>query len=833
MDLVTSRPRNLAGRGAAAEHPRRITACRRAGDTLLLDTSDGRIKLQMCGADIIRVVYTREQAFSARPSLMVVSRELGPTAWHVEETPAAIVVRTPRLGLTIARTTGAFTWTDAGGRLLTREPEQGGKTLRPVEVRKVRHAPDAIAIEQGADGIRATVKDAPTYVDRQAWQARLDFVWADGEALYGLGQHEEGILNYRGHTQDLYQHNMKVVVPLLLSTRGYGVLLDAYSLMKFQDDLSGSYLWAEMADELDYYFIHGPEFDQIIARYRQLTGAAPLLPQWAFGYVQSKERYQTQAELLATAAEYRQRGIPLDAIALDWKSWPDAQWGQKSFDAARFPDPMALTQALHDLHVRLMVSVWPLMHNGGANHAEMQAQGCLLANGITYDAFQEKARALYWKQANAGLFSKGVDAWWCDCTEPFEGDWHGDSKPGPAVRLQLNTEVAKAFIDPQFINAYSLLHSQGMYEGQRATTAAKRVVNLTRSGYAGQQRYGTIVWSGDTPARWDILKREIAGGLNFCASGLPYWTLDIGAFFVKSEARWFWRGDYPKGCADEGYRELYVRWFQLGAFLPMFRAHGTDTPREVWRFGAPGSLTYDTLVKFDFLRYRLLPYIYSLAGCVTREHYTPMRLLAFDFRDDPAAHAVADQFMFGPAFLVCPVTHPMYYGPDSTPLKDILKTRPVYLPRGTSWYDFWTGQQELGGRTLDSRATLDRLPLYVRAGAIVPLGPKVQFTGEQAAAPLELRVYPGADGAFAVYEDAGDGYDYEQGACATYELRWNERRGELTIGARQGEFPGMVRRRTFHIVWVGEQHGTGLEETPCPDATVVYDGQALTVRRGA
>lgn len=810
----------------------KVTDCRRDDTGLVLTTSEGLLKLQVCAEDVIRVVYTREPEFSARPSLAVIRRDLAPAEWEADETDTTLELRTPRLQLSIDRATGAFTWLDADGNLLTREPERGGKTLSQIEVRKIDHTATAVATEQGVDGTRSKVREPVTYVDRKAWQARLDFVWAEGEALYGLGQHEEGILNYRGREQYLYQQNMKVVVPMLLSTRGYGVLLDAYSLMTFHDDAYGSYLWAETVDELDYYFMVGPEFDTVIARYRQLTGRAPMLPRWAFGYVQSKERYKTQDELIEVAAEYRRRGIPLDVIVQDWQSWTGDLWGEKILDASRFPDPEGLTRALHDQNVRLMISIWPIVSKGGSNYAELDAHGCLLANKRTYDAFQEKARALYWKQANEGLFSKGIDAWWCDCTEPFEADWAGDVKPEPVVRLRINTDAARAFIDPQFLNAYSLLHSQGIYEGQRATGTPKRVVNLTRSGYAGQQRYGTIVWSGDTPARWEILRREIAGGLSFCASGVPYWTLDIGAFFVKKlDSLWFWCGEYPKGCEDEGYRELYVRWFQLGAFLPMFRSHGTDTPREIWRFGEPGTDTYDTLLKFDFLRYRLLPYLYSLAGRVTQEHYTLLRLLAFDFRHDPDAHDVADQFMFGPAFLVCPVTRPMYYGPESAPLKGVAKTRTVYLPRGAAWFDFWTGRREAGGRAVVSRATLDRIPLYVRAGSIVPLGPRIQHTGEKPDAPIELRVYPGADGSFTLYEDAGDGYGYEQGEFATVEIRWNQRRRELSLGARQGSFPGMIARRTFHIVWVGERHGAGADETRRPDTIIVYTGEALAIRR--
>jgi len=807
----------------------RVIGHRREGDALLLDGDCGRLKLQVCGDDVIRVVYTREKEFSDRQSLVVVDRALGPASWTVRETRDAIELRTSRLRLCVSRATGAFTWRDARGGLLTREPERGGKTLSRVDVLKVRHEQSAMATEQGVDGGRALVRNPAQYVDRQAWQARLDFVWAGGEALYGLGQHEEGVLNYRGREQYLYQQNMKVAVPMLLSSRGYGVLLDACSLITFHDDQFGSYLWAETVDELDYYFLYGPTFDGVVDRYRRLTGAAPMLPVWSFGYVQSKERYKTQAELIEVAAEYRRRGIPLDVIVLDWMSWPGELWGQKSFDPERFPDPAGLTRALHAMNVRMMISIWPHMDKGGDNHAEMETQGCLLPNRRTCDVFQEKARALYWKQANDGLFSKGVDAWWCDCTEPFEADWGGDYKPEPAFRMQRNTEAAKAFIDPQFINAFSLLHSRGIYEGQRAATSARRVLNLTRSAYAGQQRYATVVWSGDTPARWDILRREIAGGLNFCASGIPYWTLDIGAFFVKSEERWFWRGDFPGGCEDEGYRELYARWFQIGAFLPMFRSHGTDTPREVWRFGEPGSATYDTLVKFDFLRYRLLPYIYSLAGMVTHRHYTMLRMLAFDFCGDPDALGVADQFMFGPAFLVCPVTAPMYYGPGSVPLAGVPKTRPVYLPRGADWWDFWTGRRERGGRTVAARATLDRMPLYVRAGSIVPMAPRIQHSGELAGVPLELRIYPGADGAFSLYEDAGDGYGYEQGEFATVEFRWNDRKRRLSIGARKGAFPGLVPRREFRVVLVRGKRGSGPGETSSPDAVIAFGGESMRI----
>jgi alpha-D-xyloside xylohydrolase len=459
----------------------------------------------------------------------------------------------------------------------------------------------------------------------------------------------------------------------------------------------------------------------------------------------------------------------------------------------------------------------------------MREQGCLLGDGVTYDAFSEKARRLYWKQAYEGIFSKGTDAWWADCTEPFEQDWRGEVKPEPWQRMLINTGYAKKYLEAEQINGYSLMHSRGLYEGQRGSTDRKRVVNLTRSAYAGQQRYGTITWSGDIAASWETLRRQIPEGLNFCASGLPYWTLDIGAFFVGARDYWFWAGRYPEGCEDKGYRELYVRWFQYGAFLPMFRSHGTETPREVWRFGEPGSASYDTLVKFIFLRYRLLPYLYSLAGRVTQDHYTPMRALAFDFRDDRRAHDVRDQYMFGPAFLVSPVTRPMYFEAGSRPLEGVSKARPVYLPAGCDWYDFWTGQRLAGGRRVSAEAPLEIMPIHVRAGSVVPMGPRVQHAEQDLEAPIELRVYPGAPGEFVYYEDGNDGYGYEQGLFATTAIRWDEREQRLTLGARRGGFPGMTARRTFNVVRVREGRGAGLEESG-PEATVVYEGGEETVR---
>jgi alpha-D-xyloside xylohydrolase len=781
-------------------------------DGLHIQTPTAWLLLTPYTPQTIRVRWSAKAEFSTRPSLMVVAQPDPAAAYTVTDAGDALHFATSAVTIAIDKRTAAFTYSDSQGKLLTREPARGGKTLMPVDV-LVSVFDAATDMETGvtADGVRVRARNVRQVVDRQAYHTKLEFEWAEDEALYGLGSHEEGMLNLRGQHQFLYQQNMKAVVPVLVSTRGYGILLDAYSLMTFHDNAFGSYLWTEYADELDFYFVYGPEFDQVVHELRHLTGPAPLLPKWAFGYIQSKERYVSQAELVEIVQEYRRRQLPLDCIVLDWRSWVGDLWGQKTLDPERFPDPGAMMADLHALHARLMVSIWPIMKPGGGNWQEMHDQGFLLGNQATYDAFNPDARALYWQQADQGLFRHGIDAWWCDCTEPFEADWNGTFKPEPEERLRINTDEAKRYLDPQFINAYSLLHSQGIYTGQRQAGSAKRVVNLTRSAYMGQHRYATVTWSGDVTATWETLRKQVADGLNFCVTGSPYWTLDVGGFFVQNKPEfWFWRGDYDQGVADPGYRELFVRWFQYATFLPMLRAHGTDTPREIWRFGEPGEPAYDALARFLQLRYRLLPYIYSLAGWTTHQDYTMLRLLAFDFRDDPNVYDVRDQYMFGPAFLVCPITAPM----DSARGASL---REVYLPAGGDWYDVWSGERLAGGQTIAAGADLSTLPLYVRAGSIVPMAQPQQYVDEHPAAPVELHIFPGKDGAFQLYEDAGDGYDYEGGACATIDIRWQDADRCLTIGERRGNYPGMQQQRNF-IVVVGVQR-----------MTAAYTGSELTV----
>lgn len=809
----------------------RICSYKKTEDSLILLTDNGSIRLQCCAGNILRVVYTLRDEFSNKDSLMVVNRKISDFNFSVDETDESIFMLMDQFHIQVNKKTSAINYFDKKGNLLVKEPDKGGKKLTQREVIKTVFDDNAeIKLEQSVDGARSRVEGEKYIVDRIAYSTKLEFCFSEGEALYGLGSHEEGVMNLRGSHQYLYQHNFKGLMPVLVSTKGYGLLFDSYASMIFRDDMHGSYIWSEFNEEMDFYFIYGPDFDNIVSGYRQLTGKVPMLPKWAFGYVQSKERYESEQELIEIAKEYRKRNIPLDCIVLDWRSWEGELWGQKSFDKSRFPDPVGMMEELHRINVKLMVSIWPIMTNNGANHVEMKEYGYLLGNQSTYDAFNEKARELYFKQANEGIFSKGTDAWWCDCTEPFESDWKGETKPEPEERLIINTAEAKKYLDPAYINAFSLLHSKGIYEGQRKLTDRKRVVNLTRSSYGGQQRYGTITWSGDICAKWETMKTQIADGLNFCASGAPYWTLDIGGFFVAKKEQWFWDGDYNLGCEDYGYRELYTRWFQYGAFLPMFRSHGTDTPREVWRFGEAGSVFYDTLVKFINLRYRMMPYIYSLAYRVTNENYTMMRALPFDFAQDNKVYNINDQYMFGPAVMVNPVYKPMYFDSSSVELKDTQKQREVYLPANHNWIDFWTGEEFCGGQKITSEAPIEIIPLYIKAGSILPMGDVKQHTAKDNQDELELRIYPGADCVFTLYEDEGDSYDYEKGDFSTIELKWFDGEQKLVIGKREGFFKGYMPLIHFKVVIVSPNHGVGAYNTVNNVTEITYVGNEMEVK---
>ena len=761
----------------------------------------GLYRLEAVLPGVIRCVHTLK-AQVAPPSELVDAARLSrdrDAFSDCGQDAARVWLRSGELRAEYDKDAGRLTWMNAEtGAVLLRE---AGHVLSEKDVVRYTTGGEPPVVERVStvDGERSFIKNLKPETVRRACQARLCFDFAPDEGVYGLGQAEEGVWNYRRQNQYLYQHNMRIPMPFFLSGKGYGVFVDCGSLMTFQDDACGSYLYLDTVDQLDYYFILGEagaesRFDAVIAAYRRLTGRAALLPKWAFGYIQSKERYRTAGELADVARRYRALGVPLDCVVQDWQTWSEGRWGEKRLDKSRYGDLRARMDELHAMHVHAMVSVWPNMNPGTEDCEEFRKAGKLLNDLSTYDAFDPEARAIYWRQAEAELFSGGFDAWWCDSTEPFSGpDWGGEVMREPWERFRLVGEEHKRFLDPAQANLYALYHARGIYEHQREATDKKRVLNLTRSGYAGSQRYGAMLWSGDIAARWDVLRKQIAEGLNMAASGYPWWTLDCGGFFVVKDnwrargcncesdptPKWFWVGDYEQGIRDMGFRELYARWLQFGCFLPMFRSHGTDAPREIWNFGEKGDRIYDAIEATIHLRYRLMPYVYSLAGGVWREDGMMLRPLLFDFPDDPRAVQADDEFMLGRALLVCPVTEPMYFDRGSVPLERE-KTWTCYLPAGCDWYDFWTEERHAGGQTVTVDAPLDRIPLFVRAGSILPMAEGLQYADQKPEGPLEVRVYAGADGAFELYDDAGDGYGYENGEYTLTRLQWNDAAGQLT-----------------------------------------------------
>lgn len=781
-----------------------ITGLQRIQDVIILYTKDGLIKVEPKTSDIIRIVYTLKKDFSNKIKPGIVYNQTF-SFWDFTETDQEIHINTDSLSLVINKNTASIRYYDKIGKLLLAERDYESKNLEEFDSFKtVTDENTKIECIATPDGIKEVVKEAAKVFDRKLYKTRLYLSWQEGEALYGLGQHEEGILNLRGTTVYVHQANMKIGIPLLVSSLGYGILMDTYSPMIFNDTQYGSYLYTEADEEMDYYFIYGGNMDGVVRGYRKLTGKATMLPKWAFGFIQSQERYETAKELKEIVAEYRQRKIGLDGIVLDWCSWEGDLWGQKTFDKERFTDPDEMMAQLHENHVNLMISIWPNMSKECDNYKEFEKEQLLLPASSIYNPFLEEGRKLYWKQAMEGLFRHGIDAWWCDSSEPFTPEWNHLGRPEPSTMYHEFYETASKYIPADLTNSYGLFHAKGIYEGQRSVTEEKRVINLTRSGYTGQQRYGVVLWSGDISADWTTMKRQIAAGLNFCASGLPYWTLDIGGFFVKKGVQWFWNGEYEQGYNDLGYCELFTRWFQYGCFLPVFRSHGTDFRRELWNFGQPGSMFYDALIKMNQLRYRLMPYIYTLAAKVWRDDYTMLRLLAFDFPQDDKAKEIDDQFLFGSSLMVCPVTQPMYYDKESRPIESKNKTREVYLPEGTDWYDFWTEKYYRGGQTITADAPIDIIPVYVKAGSIIPMTVSMEYVDEIPDVTIEVRIYSGRDTEYELYEDEGNSYRYEKGEYAITKMIWSEERRELKISEPVGSFPSMIKERKFDIKIISE-----------------------------
>lgn len=588
---------------------------------------------------------------------------------------------------------------------------------------------------------------------------------------------------------------------------------------KEQDKLS---LWSEMGNQIDYYFIQGDSMDEVMKGYRTLTGKAQVMPKWAMGFWQSRERYKTQDELLGALEELRRRQIPVDNIVVDWSYWPEDAWGSHEFDAARFPDPEGMVREVHDLNAQIMISVWPKFYASTEHYKEFDDKGWMYRQatndsirdwigkgyiGSFYDAYSEGARSLFWNQMKEHLYSKGFDAWWMDASEPD-------------ILSNASIEYRKKLMNPtalgpstKYFNTYALMNAMAIYNGQRAENNDTRVFLLTRSGFCGLQKYGAVTWSGDIGTCWEDYKAQISAGLNHSLSGNPYWTMDIGGFCVQKRFE-----QAKEGSEDrEEWRELNTRWTQFGAFAPLFRTHGQYPYREVYNIAPESHPAYRSIVYYDKLRYRLMPYIYSLAGAVYLNDYTIMRPMVMDFGYDTQVNSLGDQYMFGPSLLVAPV-----YTYKA-------RSRDVYFPKNTDWYDFYTGAYQPGGRTVTADAPYERMPLYVKAGSILPVGEEIQYTSEKPEAPITLYVYAGRDGSFDLYEDEGTNYNYEKGQYAVIPVSYNESTRELTLGARQGEFPGMVAQRMFHIVRIDKDKARGFDTNPQPDATLTYHGEAQTI----
>lgn len=900
------------------------------GSGILLRLDSGELKVRVYSPTVIRASFSPDAKWPDDSSLAVIAKPVS-SGWSFSTSGDEIHFKTSVLDVRVNRQNGALVYYDLQGNRIAAE-RPGTREFKPCILSGVTSQAVAQQFELASD-----------------------------EAIFGLGQHQDGLMNQRGHSVLLEQKNTRIALPVMLSSRGYGILWDNPSVAtvdvgtKTNED---TVRWtSEVGDMVDYCFLYGPKPDSVVAGYRGLTGQAPLFGRWAYGYWQCKNRYASQAELLGVLSEYRQRHIPIDNIVLDWFYWNKGTWGSHEFNLKAFPDAEEMVRKVHEMNAHIMISVWGRFEPGTKNYQEMEQAGdffgVLFPNYAGdfkyYDAFNPKARALYWEQIRRSLYVKGFDAWWQDATEPEVPDFRkAPTSMGPGAHV---------------FNAFPLKATQANYEGQRKESSDKRVFILTRSAYAGQQRNAAASWSGDIGSDWETFKNQIPAGLNFVACGIPYWTTDIGGF----------RG---RPTDDPDYRELFVRWFQYGAFCPIFRVHGSRGEKSLWSYGPEAE---SVLIKYDQLRYRLLPYIYSVAHRVTADNYTMMRPLVMDFRADKKALPIADQFMFGPAFMVAPVTEPRagaktvvpagnladvtgqvgglsgtYFQGENfespklkrrdpflafkwntksqnlaavgedfqtdpipgmamtnfsarwegflvtkdagdyqlslkaddgmrlwvdgklliekwTPGAAIEKTlstklpansqvpikieyfqdksgasielrwqppvnadglgftRKVYLPAGI-WHDFWTGKSIEGGQTVAAAAPLDTMPLYIKAGSIIPLGPVMQYSTERPADPIELRVYRGADGEFTFYEDENDSYDYEKGIFATIPMRWDEKDQTLTIGARQGKFPGMLTTRRFRIAFVNEKHGTGLAETADLDAEVIYDGHAQKVK---
>jgi alpha-D-xyloside xylohydrolase len=898
---------------------------------IVFQVNGGSLNLQVIDENIIRVAFAKDPSFFTRKTIDVIAAPKT-VPRTVRETAQSVTVATANVKAVVDRKTGQVSFFDSAGKPILAEVANG-RVIEPAEV-------------QGEK----------TFHVRQQWQANGD------ESLYGLGQQQLGMLDIKGYDLELWQHNTNIVVPFLVSSRGYGIYWQNISITRFGDlrpfvaipaenlfdkddkqggltatridgtdppartakldidvkpvpgteasqmkrlpDMrwegailapqSGDYqfktysnggikvwldgkllidhwrenwltdndqvkvrleanrkypikvewnteqgstmqltwktpspeagrtsLWSEVGDGIDYYFVYGPKLDTVIAGMRTLTGRATMMPNWAFGLWQSRQRYETEQQSLDVVKNFRARQIPFDNIVQDWMYWKIDKWGSHQFDPDRFPNPDAWIKAIHELHAHLMISVWGKFYPGTDNFEAMQQAGYLYQPTLqeqmkdwmgyvytAYDAFNPGARKLFWGQVNERLFKRGLDAWWMDATEP-------DITPSPPTIEGQKTHFPQTAMGTasRVFNGYALLNSEGVYLGQRSVAPNQRVFILTRSGYAGEQRYATASWSGDITSTWTSMAKQIPAGLGFSIAGVPYWTQDVGGYTMQEK----FAAKQTKPADDEEWYELNTRWFEFGTFTPLLRVHGELRPREMWTMGGDQHPAYQAHLKFTRLRYRMFPYIYSLAGAVTQNDATFMRPLVMEFPLDTAAREINDEYMFGTAFLIAPVT------------KYQARSRSVYLPKDAIWYDFWTGAKAPSGQ-FEAPAPLDAMPVFARAGSIIPFGPERQYIAEKSSDPITLYVYAGANGRFTLYEDEGVNYNYEQGAFSQIPMEWNDKARTLNIGKRQGSFAGMLHSRTFQVVLVSPQRPIGFSFDQKPVQSVRYQGEAATLK---
>ncbi len=784
-----------------------------AGTPAKFDIGKTSVRVQFYAPGIVRVVKTPVGQDYAAKSLVVTA-----SPQDVQVSQKGNTLKSSALTVKVNAKTGALTFYSAKGRVLLREKSC---SFEPRQM-----GPDAGSC-------------------RVTQQFMLD----RDEAIYGLGTIQNGKMNRRGEHKLMEQSNLEDFQHVLQSIKGWGLYWDNYSRTQFDDDaVEGMSFSSEVGDAVDYYFMYGGSADGVIAQMRQLSGDVPMFPLWTYGFWQCKERYKSARELLGVVDKYRELQVPLDGIIQDWQYWgPNYLWNAMDFLAEEYVRGQQMIDQVHQKHAHFMISIWASFGPMTKAYQQLNKKGLMYdfetwpQSGLTgwppnmdypsgvrvYNAFSPEGRAIYWQNLK-NLYDKGVDGWWMDSTDPdfFNSkDTDYDQKAGGTSTWR------------RMRNAFPLATVRGVYEAQRQESDQKRVFIMTRSAFAGQQHYGSNMWSGDVASSWDMLRKQVPAGLSYTLTGNPNFNTDIGGFFCGSY------NTQGSGSAPRNpqYQELYVRWMQYGLFCPIFRSHGADAPREIWQFGQKGEPIYDAIEQMIRLRYRLIPYLYSTAWQVTSANASYMRPLFCDFAHDKQVWDMTDEFLFGKSILAAPILYPQYTEEkiiredamtgwnqnevkSETGRQELLdwkaeKSVDKYLPKGADWYDFWTGKRMKGGQYVTLQTQLDRVPMFVRAGSILPLAPEMQYVGEQSWDKLEFRIYPGADASFTLYEDEGDNYNYEKGAYTEIPFRWNDKTRTLTIGERKGQYKGMLQKRQFRVVVVGQD----------TDRVVEYTGAAVSL----